>query len=121
MLKSEAKLAAQLGAVVRRTREARGLSQATLAERIETSVNYVGMLERGERLASLGILLRVADALGVTMAELFAAPTPEPWAGEAVGLLRALPTSAREHAMAMLRGLAASLLGGSSSRRRRPS
>ena len=56
------------------------------------STDYVGLLERGERLPSLPVLLAVADALGSTLATLLADPSPDPGTSEA--------------ALAMLRGLA---------------
>lgn len=70
------------------------------------STDYVGLLERGERLPSLPVLLAVADALGSTLATLLADPSPDPGTSEAVALFRALKPDHRDAALAMLRGLA---------------
>lgn len=64
--KSEAHLAKRLGARVRERRAALGLSQAMLAEHIETSVVYVSLLERGQRLPSVPTLLALARALSTS-------------------------------------------------------
>jgi transcriptional regulator with XRE-family HTH domain len=61
-----------VGAEVRRARAARGLSQEQLAERAGIHRNYVGLIERGERNVTLGVVVEVAEALGITLAQLFA-------------------------------------------------
>lgn len=49
---------------IREIREANGLTQAQLAERIGFSANYVGMIEQGIRqVATIETLLKFADAL----------------------------------------------------------
>jgi transcriptional regulator with XRE-family HTH domain len=55
------------GRIVRRRREAAGLSQEELAERTGVSRNYVGMIERGETNPTLVVLHDLAVALGVSM------------------------------------------------------
>ncbi len=67
-----AKLQKAFGAAVRAEREANALTQEKLAERAELSLNYIGNLERGEKLASLETIVRVAEALKLTGAELLA-------------------------------------------------
>lgn len=62
-----------LGAEVRRRRTKLGLTQDELWERALIHRNYVGMLERGERNASVLTLLRVAGGLGVPASSLLAA------------------------------------------------
>ena len=108
MVESEARIARRIGAAVRRGRKARGWSQTALAEQLDLSVDYVGMLERGERLPSLSILIRIAQNFGETVASLLGAPSTDAWVEEALALLRAVPESARDATMAMLRGVAAS-------------
>jgi len=51
---------------VRELREARGLSQAALADRAQIAHSYITIIEAGQqRLPPRAILLRVAKALGV--------------------------------------------------------
>lgn len=63
---------------LRRTREARGLSLDELAARAEISKTYLWELEKdtaGEKTPSAKVLLRIAAALSVTIADLLALPT----------------------------------------------
>ena len=46
--------------------QGRGLRQQDLAEMIDVSVNYVGMIERGEKLPALETLIEIINALGVS-------------------------------------------------------
>ena len=54
-----------LGLAVRRLREARDLTQESLADQAEMSTNYVGDAERGERNISVRALWLLADGLNV--------------------------------------------------------
>jgi transcriptional regulator with XRE-family HTH domain len=61
----------RLSSVIRKLREARGLTQAEVAERADVKKQYVTMLERGARKnPSLPVLKRIAKALGVPVTEL---------------------------------------------------
>ncbi len=60
------------GAVVRKRRKAKGLSQEALAEKASIHHTMVGLIERGERNASLDVAYRVARALGFTLSALVA-------------------------------------------------
>lgn len=60
----------KFGATVRRLREARGLTQETLAEAAGISATYVGFIERGDSIPTLSVILQVAGALNVRPAEL---------------------------------------------------
>ena len=60
-------LSTQFGLVIRRRREAAGLSQEELGERTTLSRNYIGMVERGETNPTLRVLQSLAHALGTTM------------------------------------------------------
>jgi transcriptional regulator with XRE-family HTH domain len=51
------------GAHLRELRKARGLTQAQLAEKARTSTPFISQLERGVTTPTLGMLLRLADAL----------------------------------------------------------
>jgi transcriptional regulator with XRE-family HTH domain len=56
--------------VVRRQRIAHHISQEKLAELADLSRNYIGMLERGERFATLEVAERLAQAVGVPLEKL---------------------------------------------------
>jgi transcriptional regulator with XRE-family HTH domain len=62
----------RFGKRVRNLRERAGLSQEALAERAGIHRTYVGGVERGERNLGLKNVFRVAEALGVPVAQLFA-------------------------------------------------
>jgi transcriptional regulator with XRE-family HTH domain len=61
---------AVFGANVRRVRAERGYSQEELGERAGLHRTYVSSLERGERNVALDNIKRLADALGVSAADL---------------------------------------------------
>ena len=56
---------ATLGALVRETREAAGLTQTQLAERIGASRFWVAAFEKGKPSAELGLALKAIQALGL--------------------------------------------------------
>lgn len=60
------------GSRVRALREERGLSQEAMAERGSFHWTYVSGVERGRRAPSLDVVGRIAEALDVSPAELFA-------------------------------------------------
>ncbi len=63
---------------LREARESAGLTLEELAERAEVSKTYLWELEKdeaGEKKPSAEILLRIANALSVTLAELLGLPT----------------------------------------------
>ncbi|MEY2878030.1 MAG: hypothetical protein RLZZ15_410 [Verrucomicrobiota bacterium] len=60
----------RFGTNVRTLRETRELSQEELAEIADLDRTYVGGLERGERNATLGSILRIAKALKTSVADL---------------------------------------------------
>ncbi|MFC1994550.1 helix-turn-helix domain-containing protein [Chloroflexota bacterium] len=61
----------QFGERVRELRVGRGLSQEELAFKAGVHRTYLGGIERGERNPSLKNIAAIAEALGVTMSELF--------------------------------------------------
>jgi transcriptional regulator with XRE-family HTH domain len=63
----------QLGVVLRELRESRGRSQESLAHDAGLTVNAFGRIERGQADPAFSSLVRIADALGVSLAELGAA------------------------------------------------
>ena len=58
--------------VVKRHREAKGLSRAALAEMAGLHQTYIGLLEREERSPNLDTAKAIADALGVPLAQMIA-------------------------------------------------
>lgn len=59
-----------LGEAIRRLREEKDLSQESLALLAEVDRSYVGRVERGTNNAATLTLKRLANALGLTLAEL---------------------------------------------------
>jgi transcriptional regulator with XRE-family HTH domain len=59
---------------MRRIRKAKELTQEKVAELAELHPNYISSVERGIRNISICNIERIANALGVTMAELVALP-----------------------------------------------
>ena len=99
----EAKLAHRIGTAVRACRTKHGWSQAVLAERLDTSVEYVSLIERGQRLPSLGMLVRLAQILGVSAGSLLGEEKPEP--DQLQVLVGSVPEVARPAVIAMIRGV----------------
>jgi len=56
---------------LRELRKAQGYSQEGFALTVELDRTYIGGIERGERNPGLKTILRIAEALGVSVAELF--------------------------------------------------
>jgi transcriptional regulator with XRE-family HTH domain len=61
----------RFGEKVRELRLANSLSQEELAFRAGIHRNYLGGIERGERNPCLNNILSIADALGISPADLF--------------------------------------------------
>lgn len=56
-----------IGRRVKESRLQKGISQADLAEQIDMSVSYISRIETAEKQASLEALVRIANALGITV------------------------------------------------------
>jgi transcriptional regulator with XRE-family HTH domain len=69
---ADRKISLAFGAIVRKHRIAGGLSQEALAERADIHHTHVGLIERGQRNASLDVADRVARALGLPLSRLIA-------------------------------------------------
>lgn len=54
-----------IGQQIRRARNARNMTQAQLAEKVNLAQNYVGMIERGAGKPALPTLIDIAEVLGV--------------------------------------------------------
>lgn len=61
----------KLGKRIRTLREKRGLTQEALAEKSETSSQYISALERGLKNVTFDMLEKVANGLGVELITLF--------------------------------------------------
>ena len=62
----------QIGKRIKEIREQNNLSQAELAEATELSVSYISHVENAKRKASLESVLRIVNALGITVDKLLA-------------------------------------------------
>lgn len=60
----------QLGANLRRLREAAGLTQMELANRAHMDMSEISKLEHGKRDPQLSTVVRLAEALGLTAVDL---------------------------------------------------
>ena len=58
--------------VLKRHRQAKGLSQELLAEKASLHPTYIGLLERCLRNPSLNVTKALANALGISLANLIA-------------------------------------------------
>ena len=65
------KIQKQFGDRVRELRLSKGLSQEEFAFKVSIHRTYIGGIERGERNPSLKNIAAIANALGVTLSELF--------------------------------------------------
>jgi transcriptional regulator with XRE-family HTH domain len=107
MATNEKRLTQRLGVSIRRLRQARGWSQAELAERVDVSVDYVSLLERGQRAPGLGVLVQISEIFRVSVDEVLGRDAEtDDWLREAIGLLGSVPPRGRSIVLAMLRGAA---------------
>ncbi len=97
----------RLGARLRARRQARGWSQAKLAESVGVTPNYVGILERGEKLPTLDTLVALSRALDVSPADLLDDDRGgDPWIDDIVAVAKSVRQSRRAVALAVLRAIA---------------
>lgn len=64
-------LTVRFGIRVKELRKSCGFTQEELAERVEVSKDYIGLIERGLRSPSLHVIEKIASSLGVTILVLF--------------------------------------------------
>lgn len=55
-----------IGKNIRKFREIKKLRQEDLAEKTDLTTNYIGMIERGEKIPSLEIFINILNSLGVS-------------------------------------------------------
>src|SRR4030042_4577212 len=63
----------KLGERIRELRTTAGLTQEKLGEKASLSYKFIGELERGQVNVSLDSIVRIAEALGVKIGDLFSA------------------------------------------------
>jgi len=73
----EAALLARIGERVREARASRGMTRKLLAAHSQVSERYLAQLEGGSANPSVVVLSKLAEALGMSIPELFEARTPE--------------------------------------------
>lgn len=59
-----------VGQNIRKKRLAKSWKQSTLAEKVNLSTSYIGMIERGEKIPKLEIFVHITNALDTTSDEL---------------------------------------------------
>lgn len=69
------------GRRVRELRLSQGMKQASLARKAEFSLSYITRLEKGEAEPGLGLVVKIAAALGVPTHELLPEVSADPWPG----------------------------------------
>ncbi len=55
-----------IGKNIRKFREIKKLRQEDLAEKTDLTINYIGMIERGEKIPSLETFINILNSLGVS-------------------------------------------------------
>ncbi|GHV30842.1 hypothetical protein AGMMS4952_18450 [Spirochaetia bacterium] len=72
-----------LGSNIKTYRHALGISQAKLAETVDTATNYLGLIEGGKKFPSAEMIERIAAALEKDPPDLFAiTPIQQQWQDE---------------------------------------
>lgn len=69
---------ADIGALIRDRRKARGLDQAELAANVGVSRLWINQVEGGKPGANLGLILRTLAALDITLLVATGGPSPSP-------------------------------------------
>lgn len=95
----------RIGGTIRRFREARGMTQAALADGIGVTFQQVQKYERGVNRVAAASMLRAAETLGCSVADLFDEPDPSGATVSERALLRVwakLKPREQEAALAML-------------------
>jgi len=61
----------KFGNKVKELRESRNMTQESLALEIDVDKSYIGRIERAERYPTLNTIIKIADALGIKVKDLF--------------------------------------------------
>jgi transcriptional regulator with XRE-family HTH domain len=67
-----------LGSSLHRLREQQGISLRQLAERTSVSPSFLSQIENGQCSPSISSMEKIANALGVTLAQFFLSASPQP-------------------------------------------
>ena len=67
----KAQLSVQIGVLVRRLRQEKGLSQEDFADLCGLHRTYIGSVERGEKSITVGTAEKLARALGIRLSVFF--------------------------------------------------
>ena len=105
-----------LAARVKAFREAKGMSQRELGEKMERSAEAVSQLERALYLPNFDTMEKLCIGLGITMNELFdfqdmASPATEKQLADLLAAARSLSPKALELAVSQVKAIQASDLG----------
>ena len=68
---SEQEIRLLLGKRIRSLRKSKGLTQQELGERADINHKFLGEIERGRQNATVGTLVKIADALSIDIIEVF--------------------------------------------------
>ncbi|MCC6665009.1 MAG: helix-turn-helix transcriptional regulator [Polyangiaceae bacterium] len=101
-----AKLAARLGAGIRRHRRSLGFTQAALADKLGSSTEYVSLLVPGRRLPSVPMLVDLAHVLGASLDELLTKEADEARSTSVPSIVASVPRDVRPYVYGMLQGIA---------------
>jgi len=82
----------QIGKVIRKARQQRGLTLEELAEKCERDWSYISQIERARSVPSIETLRRICEVLRIPLSSLFSIHTPveykyDPLTGRIVALL----------------------------------
>jgi transcriptional regulator with XRE-family HTH domain len=61
----------QMGSILRNAREAKGLTQASLAEQIDVSIRTIVAIENNQRNPTYDVLFRLVRTLGISADQIF--------------------------------------------------
>ena len=64
-------IATEIGFIIRQVRIEKGLSQEDLSFKCDLHRTYIGSIERAEKVASIITLEKVAEALDISLSEIF--------------------------------------------------
>lgn len=100
-----------IGRRVREERKARKLSQQELADAIGTDTGHISRIENGKTQPSIAKIKAIADALGVSLAALFAdvpvkKPADDGWSVKMATILRDVSPKKRTKVLRVLKSIA---------------